>query len=95
MAVLKRIGVMSFAKLQAVVGLIVGLIYGIIVGLIFAPFAFLGGGQGALLAELGILSIVVFPVFFAFLGFVGGAVGAFLYNLVAGWIGGIEIEFEK
>ena len=25
----------------------------------------------------------------------GGAIGAALYNLVAGWIGGIEVEFEE
>jgi hypothetical protein len=28
------------------------------------------------------------------MGLVGGAVGAALYNLVAGWIGGIEVEIS-
>ena len=28
------------------------------------------------------------------MGFIGGAIGAFVYNLVAGVVGGIEIEVE-
>jgi hypothetical protein len=26
------------------------------------------------------------------MGVIGGAIGAALYNLVAGWVGGIEVE---
>ena len=29
------------------------------------------------------------------IGVIGGAIGAALYNLVAGWIGGIEVEMER
>ena len=28
-------------------------------------------------------------------GIVGGAIGAALYNLVAGWVGGIEVEIDQ
>ncbi len=34
------------------------------------------------------------PVIYGVLGFVIGVVGAAIYNLVAGWIGGIEVEVE-
>ena len=31
---------------------------------------------------------------YGLMGVVGGAIGAALYNLVAGWVGGIEVELE-
>ncbi len=34
------------------------------------------------------------PVIYGVMGFVVGIIGAAIYNLVAGWIGGIEIEVE-
>lgn len=37
---------------------------------------------------------VLVPVLYAAFGFVGTLIAAALYNLVAGWVGGIEIEVE-
>jgi len=34
------------------------------------------------------------PFFYAALGFIFGVVGAFIYNLLAKWVGGIEVEVE-
>ncbi len=34
------------------------------------------------------------PVIYAVMGFVFGIIGSALYNLVAGWIGGIEVDVE-
>jgi hypothetical protein len=34
------------------------------------------------------------PFLYAFFGFISGVIGAWIYNLVAGWIGGIEVEIE-
>ncbi len=28
-------------------------------------------------------------------GFIGGAIHAFLYNMFAGWVGGINLEFQQ
>lgn len=86
-AVLKKLGVLSVAKLEAVVFAVVGLIEGIL-------FAAIGASLG--LYDIGgILSIVTMPILFGILGFIAGAVGAFIYNLIAGKIGGIEMEFEE
>lgn len=89
---LNKIGVLSVAKINAVIGAILGLIWGILAAIIGTTFAVLGG-LGAL-AGLGLWSIIVFPIVYALIGFVGGAIGAFLYNLVAGWVGGIEVELK-
>ncbi len=37
---------------------------------------------------------VLMPVIYGVMGFVFGVIGAAIYNLIAGWIGGIEVEVE-
>jgi hypothetical protein len=98
---LKSIGVLSMAK-------IFGLLYaglGLIIGAIVSLFALVGGaammagggdhgglGGGVLGMFLGVGAISLFPLFYGCLGFIGGAIWAFLYNLVAGFTGGIELN---
>jgi hypothetical protein len=73
---------------------IMGIIYAI-VGLIFAPFVLLtsawapegGGGLGTGFA-------ILLPILYGVVGFITTAIGAALYNLIAGWIGGIELDIE-
>jgi hypothetical protein len=87
-------------------GMIVGMVYGLI-SLIFVPFFVLmiglstmaqvasGQSQHAGLGIVGgILMMIFLPIFYTVLGGLFGMLGAFLYNLVAGWIGGIEFEVE-
>lgn len=91
--VLKKVGVMSVAKLFAVVMAIIGLIEGIL----FAAFGTMigsiaGATSAAVLGGFGLVAIVIFPITSAISGFIGGAIGAALYNFVAARIGGIEME---
>jgi len=44
---------------------------------------------------LGILSIIVFPIIFGIMAFICGAIMAFLYNIFADKIGGIEVELVE
>ena len=37
---------------------------------------------------------ILMPVIYGVMGFIGGVIGAAVYNLVARWIGGIELEVE-
>jgi hypothetical protein len=34
------------------------------------------------------------PVFYGVFGFIFGALGAFLYNFMAKWLGGMEIQIQ-
>ena len=90
MAVLKKIGVMSMAKLYGVIFAVMGLIAGIFMGLFGALLAAFGSAAGG----LGLAAIIVLPIIYGIMGFVSGAIGAFLYNLFAGWVGGIEVDLE-
>ena len=77
-------------------------------GLIFLPFFALAGMLGAFAqhaqsnqagpaAAIGALVVgmgIFMPIIYAVMGFVFGLIGAALYNLVARWIGGFEVEVE-
>jgi len=93
---IKRFGVLS-------VGKILGILYailGIIVGAMFTALSLLAAvsssNQGAGIVGLlfGVGAIIFFPIFYGIMGLIFGMLTAFLYNLVASRIGGIEVETE-
>ena len=88
----KRIGVASCAKM---LGVLYG-VAGLIVGAMFSLFALAGAGAGAgggpEAVFGGVLAIILLPLFYGIGGLIGGAIMAFVYNLVASSVGGIEIE---
>lgn len=97
---IKSVGILSCAKM-------LGVLYGCM-GLLFIPFALIGGLasmathqasgangavtaiSGAVLLAFGLLA----PFLYGGLGFVFGAIGAWVYNLIAMRLGGIEIQLE-
>jgi hypothetical protein len=94
---IKSIHILSLAK---VLGLLYALL-GFIVGSLLTCVSLLGATaalseSGAEAGPLGVLfglgSIIILPIFYGVIGFIGGIITAFLYNLIAGWVGGIEIE---
>lgn len=101
---IKKLGVLSVAKMQGVMGLVIGLIIGVIYGLIIILYSLVGaslvkgdaafavGGGGVL---IGIVAMIGFPIMYGIIGFVGGAIGALIYNLFSNFAGGIEIEVEN
>jgi len=93
MAVIKRISPGSAFKLGALVYAILGFIVGI-------PFAFLGMIVGTATAArypfigagFGFFSLILFPIGYAIVGAILGALTAVIYNLAAGWVGGLEVD---
>jgi hypothetical protein len=98
--VIRRIGVGSVAK-------IAGLLYaaaGFLIGACFALFAMVGAGIGAASSDesvpmwiaplFGVGAIVILPILYGLLGALFAALGAVIYNVVAGIVGGLQIEVE-
>lgn len=89
---IKRIAPLQLGKMLAI-------LYGIM-GLIFIPFFLLMSLAAPHLPEQQRVGMMIFgagfaffmPVIYAAMGFVSGALGALLYNVVAKWVGGIEVE---
>ena len=53
-----------------------------------------GGPPAALLAVMMFGVGIFMPVFYGLFGFIFGVISAAIYNLIARWIGGIEVEVE-
>ena len=94
---IKKYDIMSVAKISgaigAVIGFIIGLFIALFAGLASAFAGVFGAGEGALgLGAFGVLAIIIAPIVYGIMLFIMGAVGAFIYNIVAGKIGGITFE---
>ena len=104
--VIKRLGVFSVAKIYSVVmagmGLLIGIPFGLIMIIFGAAIMTAGRNSGAgagmgvgFGVGLGIFYMVGLPILYAVLGFIFGAIGALIYNVAAGIIGGVEMELEN
>ena len=90
---IKKLGVLSIAKFCAVLGIIWGLVVGLFMMLGIGGIA-AAMGRGALGAGVGIVGLIIMIIVGAIAGFIGGAILAFIYNIVLGAIGGIEMDLE-
>ena len=100
--VIRRFGVFSAAKIYAVVMAGVGLVIGVPFGLIMMIFgaAMMTGGRdsamgGGFSIVAGLFYMIGLPIIEGIFGFIIGAIGALIYNVAAGIIGGLEIELEN
>ncbi len=81
--IIKRIGVLSLGKILGILYAISGLILSLI-SAIFPSIGLFGG-----------VFVIAFPILYGIMGFVSGVATAFLYNVVAEKIGGLEIETKR
>ena|SRR5690348_3707441 len=100
---IRRFGVISVAKMYALLMFIFGLIFGVLYGLMLIVFGAAmsamgpsrdsaAGGVGTVVMGVGMM--IGLPLFYGVLGFISGAIGALIYNAVAGIIGGIKFDLE-
>jgi len=74
-------------------GFIFATIYGILSAIIFLFVGIFGIAiEGN---PVGLLLMILMPFLYAFCGFIGGLIMGGMYNLVAKWIGGVEVEVEE
>ena len=95
--VIRSIGVVSVGKIYGAITAAVGLLLGVVFALASLAGAGLYGGEdglGFMGPMLGIGAVIVLPIVYGVMGFIGGVLGAFLYNLFAGIVGGVEIRTE-
>ena len=93
-----HIGPISVAKIAFVLYGVIGLIFGAIV----AVFSLVGAGLGVAAGEespllgavFGVGAVILLPLFYGGLGALMALFTAWLYNVVAGFVGGVEVRTE-
>ena len=97
--VIRRISPMSCAKISGLVYGLIGLLIGACFSLAMMTIGSLAAADdepaGAFFGMLfGAGAIVIAPMAYGVLGFIGGGLTALVYNLVAGWAGGLEVDVQ-
>ncbi len=93
--VVRRVGPLSVAKISGVLYAIFGFIAGAFISLFsVVGSAFTPDNAGFPGLLFGIGAIILLPIVYGLLGFVFSLLGAALYNLIAGWVGGIELDLQ-
>ena len=82
---IRRFGIQSTA-------LTVGILYFLLALLLVPIFYF--ATRGAVTGALPPIMILLIPFIYAVVGYIGSAIGCWLYNIVAGWSGGIAFTLE-
>ena len=97
--VIRRVGIWSVGRIYGAICAAMGLLIGLCVAAFSAVGAGIAGANSDMPAGIGAIfgvgAILFLPVFYGILGVVGGAIGAALYNLFAGMVGGVEIEVHE
>lgn len=96
MRTIRRVGVLSVAKiygaLMAGMGLLVGIMFA---GLSTVAPALAGSDLPPFMSAMfGVGAVVILPIVYGVMGLVMGAVGGALYNMFAGTVGGVQIDVE-
>ena len=95
--VISRIGVWSASKLYAAIMAAAGLLF----GLMFAALSMFGAAAGLqedagfMASMFGVGAVIILPIFYGVMGLVASAIGALLYNIFAGVVGGLEVDVEQ
>ena len=94
--VIKRIVPVSCAKILGVIYAI----FGLLAGVVFSLISLVAGTLGSTGLRLpggglfGTFAIILLPITYGIIGFISALIGAWLYNILAGALGGIEMDVE-
>jgi hypothetical protein len=101
MAIVRRIGPGSAFKVGLVTYALIGLALGICVAFFSMAAGTLGSmGQSAAPGTrvfgfgMGFGAVIFFPLIYGLVGGVFAAIGAAVYNLAAGWVGGLDVDIN-
>ena len=94
--VIKRLAPLSLAKIVGMLYVVLGLIFGAAFSLaaMAGTFAFDQADTPPFFRLMGTGAVFMFPIFYGCLGFIVSLVAAGLYNILAGLVGGIEIDIQ-
>ena len=87
---IKKVKILSVAKIGACIGLVISLVP--VLFMFFFLFTGLIWGSQSDFFGFPFLALFIFPITFTIVGFVKGLILGFIYNLITPRVGGIEME---
>lgn len=92
--VITRVGPLSCAKVAGVLYAAMGLLFGGVFSLVAMAggFAASGSDRAPFAAVFGIGAVILLPILYGCMGFVMTLVMAWLFNVVVGVVGGVEVD---
>ena len=95
MTKIRSIGVLSLAKIMGFVYGLLGLIIGGFVSILtLFGINIIKTAQSGPESLVAILGVLLLPIIYGCVGFIGGIIVGFLFNLAAGWVGGLEVKTQ-
>jgi hypothetical protein len=96
MTVLKRVSPASAFKVGFICYAFLGLVLGALCTLIALGAFPLAHHAHSMFLErfVGMFAIIVCPIVYGLMGGVGALIGAAIYNVASGWVGGLEVEIS-
>jgi hypothetical protein len=91
---IQSVGVAQFAKVLGILYLFMGICFAVLFYLFSMAMPGGSGTMPMLGIGRGIGVVLVMPLIYAFFGMLFGALFAWVYNMVAGWVGGIELDLQ-
>ena len=94
--VIRKVGIWSVARMYGALSGGMGLLIGLAIAAASAVGLSLAEGDepAFIAAAMGVGAVIILPLFFGVLGMCAGGIGALLYNLLSGVVGGVTIEVE-
>ncbi|HEU4828426.1 MAG TPA: hypothetical protein VFT04_04450 [Gemmatimonadales bacterium] len=89
---IRRLGIGQMAKVMGVLYFMIGILFAAIMGLFGSMFPSTGEENVAI---FGGVMLIALPIIYGVFGFLAGALMAWLYNIVAGFTGGLELEMDS
>jgi hypothetical protein len=92
---IKRIAPLSAGKVFGTLYALIGLLVGALFSLLAAMGAMAGAdaeAMGPMAMVFGVGAIILLPIFYGGLGAIMMIITAWLYNVVAGFVGGVEVD---
>ena len=95
MTVLKRVAPASAFKVGLVIYGFLGLILGALCSLMaIAGVQFAYHSRMPFLSRVGVFAIILCPLIYGIIGGIGALIGAAIYNLASGLVGGLEVDIS-
>lgn len=96
--VIRRIAPLPAAKIAGLIYAVIGLPFAVLIWVISLVGLYNAGLYGSPFAPFGMVggtvALITMPIVYGFVGFVMTLTGAWLYNIMAGFVGGLSIAVD-